>query len=374
MNTLCRHFRKTDLCPRRASLTKRRLFDGLLTILVAALSAAGLPAAESTNLTVAPYLRIDESQTERIELQVAIRKLEPGTNTAPVIWLAAVTHIGETNYYRALQEHLTKHDLVLFEAVLPEKKGGWTGEQFSRIRGPIPEIEAEANLQTELAHSLGLAFQLEAIDYNKTNYRNSDISVEGIQRLMMPPGYRPAKKGEKPAPKKKSAQAEATEEPNESFDQLMQIMQGKGFLGGLVKFGVSMIAANPRLQAVTKLTFIEVLGGLKGDLAQTKAVPPQMAELLKVLIHGRNQVVVDDLQKELQRSQPPASISVFFGAGHMDDLERRIRRQLGYRPGEDVWVLAFGVDLKQSGISEWEFNLIRFMTQRQLQILNPTNE
>ena len=131
----------------------------------------------------------------------------------------------------------------------------------------------------------------------------------------------------------------------------MAVMHGEGLFGSIVKFGVAMIAANPKLQAVTKLTFVEVLGGLKGDLAQTKAVPPQLAQLLKVLIHSRNQKVIRDLQEELRRKNPPASISVFYGAGHMDDLERRVRRQLDYHPKEDVWVPAFSVDLEASGIS-----------------------
>lgn len=337
----------------------------LLTLLAIVVTITTLAAKDSTNLTVASYMRIDESKTNVVELQIALRKLVPGKPTnGPVIWLAAVAHIGETNYYRNLQQHLSKHDLVLFEGVLPERKGGWSGKQFAAIRKALPEAKEEAGIQTDLAHSLGLAFQLEAIDYDKPNYRNSDISIEGIQRLMMPPGYRPAKPGEEVE----------EEEQNESFDQLMQMMEGKGFLGGLVKFGVAMIAANPRLQAVTKLTFIEVLGGLKGDLAKTTAVPPEMAQLLKVLIHGRNQKVADDLRKELKRPKPPASIGVFFGAGHMDDLERRIRDQLDYRPAQNIWVPAFSVDLKQHGISEWERGMIRFMTQRQLQLLNSQDD
>lgn len=331
-----------------------------------ALSAAESAAQSGTNITVASYLRIDESKTNIVELQVALRKLVSRTNSGTTIWLAAVTHIGDTNFFRNLQQHLSKHDVVLFEAVLPERKGGWSGPQFSKIRSALPE--GEANLQTDLAHSLGLAFQLEAVNYNHPNYRNSDISVEGIQRLLNPKVQRT---GQKPG---KNAKHAEDEESNESFDQLMQIMEGKGFLGGLLKFGVSMIAANPRLQAVTKLTFIDVLGGLKGDIASTKAVPPDMAQLLKVLIHNRNQTVVDDLRKELLREKSPASISVFFGAGHMDDLERRVRDQLNYVPVEDVWIPAFSVDLKKSGISEWERTMIRFMTDRQLQMINPTHE
>ena len=337
----------------------------------------GSRAAEQTKkVKVAPYLRIDES-TNKVELQIALRKMVFAEKAKPVIWLAAVSHIGSTNYYQTLQKHLAEHDLVFFEAVLPERKGGWTGKQFSGIRARLNELENKG-IQTDLAHALDLAFQLEAIDYDRANYRNSDLSIEAIQKLMFKgPGElveSKPKKGEEN--KSRNNDSEESEEVvgNESFDQLMSMMQGQGFLGGLVKFGVSIIAANPRLQAVTKLTFIEVLGGLKGDIAQTKAVPPDFAELLKVLIHSRNQKVADDLRKAVRRENPPASISVFYGAGHMDDLERRIRDQLGYEPKEDIWLPAFGVDLEAAGIGEFERQMIKFMTERQLQMLAPTDE
>jgi len=338
--------------------------------------------ATGTNLTVEPYLRIDESRANTVELQIALRQLTPRKGKGPVIWLAAVAHIGETNYFRTLQKHLEEHELVLFEGIMPKRKRQWTGTEFAEMQNAFPEAEEDAGLQTQLASALGLAFQLKAIDYDKPNYRNSDLALQDLQTLMMggppQPDHTPDKEETKDdnSPDTESSVEESgeSEENNESLNELMAVMHGEGFFGSIVKFGVAMIAANPKLQAITKLTFVEVLGGLKGDLAQTKAVPPQLAQLLKVLIHGRNQKVITDLQKELQRKNPPASISVFYGAGHMDDLERRVRHQLNYRPVKDLWIPAFSVDLEASGISAWERNMVRFMTERQLQMLSPENE
>lgn len=343
------------------SSTGSTRLKALRAFVVGLISVGSLSATESTNIAVAPYLRVDEG-TNKVELQIALRKMVSTNKAKPVIWLAAVAHIGSTNYYQTLQKHLADHDLVFFEAVLPEKKGGWSGKEFSGIRARLNELENKG-IQTDLAHALDLAFQLEAIDYNHANYRNSDLSIEAIQKLMF-----------KSSPEPKGGKPGEESESNESFSQLMSVMQGKGFMGNLVKFGVAVIAANPRLQAVTKLTFIEVLGGLKGDIAKTKAVPPDFAELLKVLIHSRNQKVTDDLRKALRRKNPPDSISVFYGAGHMDDLERRIRDQLGYEPEQDIWLPAFGVDLEKNGISDWERRMIKFMTERQLQLLAPSDE
>ena len=39
-------------------------------------------------------------------------------------------------------------------------------------------------MQSTLAHSLGLVFQLDAIDYDRANFLNSDLSIEQIQGIM----------------------------------------------------------------------------------------------------------------------------------------------------------------------------------------------
>ena len=44
------------------------------------------------------------------------------------------------------------------------------------------------------------------------------------------------------------------------------------------------------------------------------------------------------------RRQRIGSISVFYGAGHLPDLERRLCAELGYRPGADDWRTAFDVN------------------------------
>lgn len=340
--------------------------------LLLALGGSTGRAAEA-DAKIASYLRVDESVTNVVRLQTAVRRMVPVRGDGPTIWLGAVTHIGLTNYYRDFEELFATNDLVLFEAVLPEKKGGWSGPEFNRMRGFAAEAEESgSNLQTDLAKALGLAFQLEAIDYGRTNYRNSDLSMEAVQGLMLKGLTGGKEVVEEPQVAVEEVKEDAIGE--DSFSQLMAIMQGRGFLGSLVKFGVQIIAANPRLQATTKLTFIEVLGRLKGDLAKAQALPPELSELLKVLIHRRNQKVTVDLRKELKRPEPPASIAVLYGAGHLDDLERRVREDLDYRPDGDVWLTAFEVDLAESGISLWEREMIRFVTEQQMQMLSPPED
>ena len=131
----------------------------------------------------APYMRVFKPDTNTIELQIALREFKPSSGTSgPVIWLAGVAHIGESNYFAGLQTFLDKQQLVLFEGVGMEESGGNSGQSSSASRKPVSDPSA---LQPVLARSLGLEFQLEAIQYQRNHFQNSDLSLGKIQRLMM---------------------------------------------------------------------------------------------------------------------------------------------------------------------------------------------
>ena len=153
---------------------------------------------------------------------------------------------------------------------------------------------------------------------------------------------------------------------NGAFDVLLQIMDGSSFLGSLVKVGLGFVAASPEIQAVAKLTLIQAIGQLKGDLSEVQGLPPEWKKLIKVLIEARNRNLVSDLKEELKKIPASGSISVFYGAGHMDDLEKRITGDLHYQPVEDIWLPAFSVDLRKSGISPTEAEWMRKLVDSQM--------
>jgi hypothetical protein len=91
-----------------------------------------------------------------------------------------------------------------------------------------------------------------------------------------------------------------------------------------------------------------------------------MKQLLKVLIEARNQKVIADLKTELKTIPRSGSIAVFYGTGHMEDMEKRVTSELHYRPAEDVWLTAFSVDLKKAGISPGEAEVMRNLIKWQM--------
>jgi hypothetical protein len=208
-------------------------------------------------------------------------------------------------------------------------------------------------MQSTLASALGLVFQLDAIDYDRTNFLNSDLSIAQIQRIMA--GNQPAA-----APGQKGG-------GNGSFDMLLQIMDGSSFLGSLFKIGMQIIATSPQMQAVAKLTMIEAIGRLKGDMSDVQGLPPEWKQLIKVLIQARNQNLMVDLKAELHKIPRSGSIAVFYGAGHMDDLEKRVTGELHYRSADEIWLTAISVDMRRSGLSPTEVQFLRSLIQGQVE-------
>src|SRR5208337_4576504 len=99
---------------------------------------------------------------------------------------------------------------------------------------------------------------------------------------------------------------------NPTFDALLQIMDGSSFIGSIAKWAVQSIGSDPKMQATTKFMLIEALGGLKGDFSQLRGLPPDVQNLLKILIQARNQNVLDDLKTESAVVPPSGSIAVFY--------------------------------------------------------------
>jgi hypothetical protein len=292
----------------------------------------------------APYMRIARPEAGSVTLEIAARRfLSP--SGGPVIWLVGASHIGDSNYFTALQMHLERQALVLYEGV---------GVQDKKMR---VDSEDDSSIQTTLAKSLGVCFQLSALDYDRPHFQNSDLSIAQLQKLM--------------AEDRSKSGAGAGHQPNQEFQQLLEIMQGSSWLGALVHVGIKMIAASPKLQAVTKLMLIETLGQLTGDLAQMKGLPPEMQRLMAVIIQERNKTVIGDLKKALTKEHPPASIAIFYGAGHMADFEKRLGSELKFRPAGEIWLRALVVNTQDTGLLETEINALRSLIQLQLQSLQP---
>ncbi len=354
------------LCPPKLlqCLLRRSLsWAALLTVLA---GCATSPSAKPNHTAALPqpYMRIAYPDADTVQFQIAVRRFVPTRGRGPDLWLAGASHVGEPAYYDALQRHLDTQPLVLFEGIkdLSHPASGQKARSVQRAEDSAETLTASkaspaSSLQVTLAKSLGLVFQLEAIDYDRPNFRNSDLSAQQIQALML-------------ANRSKVPGEERTNQETE-FQDLVETMQGTSAFGAILKAVLDIIGNSPRLQALTKLALIEVLGEFKGDITQIQALPPDMKRLFDVLIQERNKAVLADLKAELKSRPPPASITVLFGAAHLYDLEQRLRRELKYRPADQLWLPVFSVNTRKAGLSELEIGLVKMIVRMQLQEFKP---
>lgn len=308
-----------------------------------------------------PVLRIEEGTNGTVALQVAVRDLVPRRKKDPVVRLVGVTHLGAKEYYAALQGLLDGERLVLFEGV------GATNKQFRAANEGY-------SLQPALAKALGLQFQLHAIDYSGSNFVNSDLTLEEMGRVM---SRESRKEGGGGGGEKAGSGAGGTGGAGDgeaALGDLVSMMDGSSWAGVFLKFGVAFIGTSPKLRATVKLLLIETLGSMEGDLGQAKGMPPSMQRLMEVLIRERNTAVIRDVSAAVARGRRSgrerlASVAVFYGAGHLADLEKRICEELGYRPSVERWYTAFEVNPGKAGLGPADVAAARRMVRDQLKTM-----
>ena len=339
---------------------------GVFVLLATLLLAPGCSTSQRARAgaSTAPppeaYVRIDNTDSNLVQLQIAVRKFLPARHKGPTIWLAGVSHIGESNYYAALQRHLDAQRLVLFEGVSGPSEAGADAlpvtnavpPSASRDSAPAP-AKAGSTLQSSMAAALGLVFQLEAIDYDRPNFLHCDLSVGELRDLIAEQPRTPGQPG-----------------AGSSFEGLLQVMQGGSWLDSLVQLGLRFVGANPKLQGLAKLTLIDAICEIQGDPSKLQGLPPELKQLLDILLQKRNQKVVETLRAELKQLRRRDAVAIFYGTAHMPDLELRLRRELNYRPAGEFWLTAFSVNLAKTGITPAEREFLRQLLKSQIRLLS----
>ncbi|MDX1963461.1 MAG: hypothetical protein SFX18_09930 [Pirellulales bacterium] len=231
----------------------------------------------------------------------------PAVTDGPIVDLISAVHVGEKKYYEELNKLFEKYDAVLYELVAEEgtrvPKGG--GERRGVISG----------IQGGLKDMLELEFQLEQVDYQKENLVHADLSPEKF--------------------------AAAMKERGETMLSMMFRMMGQS------------MAMQGEMQAKGKNTDMEILMALFSKdrplkLKRAMAGQFENMELFtqamggpdgSTIIEGRNAACLEVLKKELDAGKK--KIAIFYGAGHMTDMEKQLAKKFELQfTGED-WLEAW---------------------------------
>ncbi|MFO0828026.1 MAG: hypothetical protein U0572_07730 [Phycisphaerales bacterium] len=204
-----------------------------------------------------------------------------------------------------------------------------------------PRKPKDAGIQTKLAKALGVTFQLDAIDSSKPNWQSSDMSIDQLEARFAEAG------------------ADAT--------MLMGMMDGSSLLGKLAGLMLDFVGKNPQMQAMAKLMLVEALGAAEGGLGGGGAMPVSMEKLMKVILLERNAVVLKDLRDVIDHRKDVKSVAIFYGAGHMGDLERRLCDEFGYAPTNTTWTVAMRVNPRDAGYSPKQAKAMRESLRRMIE-------
>jgi hypothetical protein len=286
-----------------------------LACLLAVVAIAPARAAETEKPEAPPqkYLRLERTAAgEPVALQTAIVRFVPaeGGKDAVAVDLIGAVHVGEKAYYEQLNKRFEDYDVVLYELVAPPG---------TRIpKGAKPGGHPVAMLQNGLKDILQLEHQLQYIDYTKDNLMHADMSPDDL--------------------------ANAMSDRNESFLTLMFRMMGHAMAqqsaqankGTTTEFDLLTAFFDPDRAGTMKRLMAEQFENMDGIMGALDG--PEGSSI----ITDRNQVALKKLGEQIAGGKK--KIAIFYGAGHMSDIEKHLVDDFKLHRDSEQWLTAWKLE------------------------------
>jgi hypothetical protein len=231
------------------------------------------------------------------------------------VHLVSAVHIGEKAYFNDIAKDFESRDAVLYEMVKPKD-------------APVPGQGVQSNsgvsqLQRFMKDTLDLSFQLDEIDYSKSNFIHADLDAETFQQMQ--------------------------DERGESFTTLMLKHMMNSMSNPQNADALNGEDAEKQLEDLVKL-FTRPDGSrqMKLLLARNMAKFENDAMGLSgsdgtVIVTERNKAAIRTLQKAIQDGKK--DIAIFYGAAHMPDMAERLVK-MGFMPVETNWRTAWDLTIR----------------------------
>ena len=229
--------------------------------------------------------------------------------------LIGAVHIGDSSYYKFLDEKFKEYDALLYELVSdPASRPGDPKREKRK-----PSFSVISMIQRGMKTALALDFQLDAINYQAKNFVHADMTPWEFQRKQ-------AERGE----------------------SMLSIMW-KGVLQGWKREFQGQGSQMTSQALMEALTNQDSARALKYLLAQElQNVEALMAGLESsepgkesVILIERNKVALKVLRKELKKGHK--RLGIFYGAAHLQDMEERLINEFGFHKTKQVWVTAWDI-------------------------------
>ncbi len=260
----------------------------------------------------ARFLRIRRDQKGRpvaMETSVVRYQMKNKDGETVIVDLIGAVHVGEKQYYKSLNKQFEKYESLLYELVAPE---GTVIPKGGRVDDGSISLNPIGGIQKGLKNLLDLEFQLEKIDYTKDNFVHADMTPEEF--------------GESMAENEESLGGYALKAMGQSM-----AMQASGKDSGTAGMIMALFSSDKslRMRRVMAQQMIDMEAGLamfEGKNGST-------------IINHRNAKCMEVLKRELAAGKK--KIAIFYGAGHLLDMEKRLISDFQMNAGGQKWFPAW---------------------------------
>ncbi len=293
-------------------------FLSLLSLQGPSLQAAppGAAAPDAEERLGSDWVRVRKDDNGRpISMQTALvhyRSKEASGNRAVTVDLIGAIHVGDADYYQDLNQRFEAYDALLYELVAPE---GTRIEQGTKASNR----HALGAMQNGMKSMLELEHQLEMIDYTKPNFVHADMSPEEFFKSM--------------------------EAKDESLLKMYFRLMGQSIA---LQSKMTATGSSPDIDMMRALFAEDRARHLKITMARQM---DQMESILatfggeegSTIITERNKAALQVLRKQIESGKK--RLGVFYGAGHLTDMDERLQKDFGLEPTKVTWLTAW--DLKE---------------------------
>jgi hypothetical protein len=279
------------------------------------------PAPARQDAERRPFLRyVERDDGGQLDLLVATYRKGDATVT-----LHAALHVADAEHYAELQRRFEAFDALLYELV---------GDTDLR---PHPGMELqEDDFLSMVMSGMGRGFQLvqqfDHLDYRRDNFVHADMTEEELDEAL--------------------ARA------------------GKSLFGDLVGSG----PGEPDREAEAKQRRLDLVAAFRSGrgahemrVLGARLMASPEGNQPTVIIEGRNERCLAVLERQLAAGKK--KIGIYYGAGHMEHMERRLVRDLGWKPVGEEWLMAWDCRASRFPVVEKGLQQKRYRARRDIEAL-----
>lgn len=293
--------------------------------------------------------------------------------------LVAAVHLADKEYFASFQKELASYDRVLYEMVVnkdPEQTNKNPNLRWmppKRMPGDRDRRSSFVGIiQRFIAQILRLDFQLDCLDYRMDNWYHADLDYETFKSMQFERGesiFRIAK--------------ELTSLSHKAVTKSLFVPKGLDTWRSKLLWASRVLPMPLVAVFLIESVFsfhLDWTSALQLDL--TSATKVFLAKLLtseltdgatdlvekSVIIGERNKVAMRELQGAMHDGCK--KIAILYGAGHMPDLDQRLKKDFGLVPKKISWRTAWSIkNLKTTNkkqlpsflnsiakLSDWQLN------------------